>query len=347
MDEAKRKLIRENWFARGDRSKAQFVTDMVKAGFQKRTIYRVIKNIQNGLDVSRKPGSGRKKTAWTQEKERQLCHEADHTVGISFRMLSRKYKIHDKTVKKVLEKNGIKMYHRKKVPRVDRNQEKRQKTRIRGLTRSLFKASNDPIHVIMDDESYFDGNGLNFYGSRTFLSSQPDSEPNSIKFRTESKYPFKYMVWIAISPKGRSTYFIKESKGAVNSELYIRECLEKRLIPFIEKHYPDGNYIFWPDLASSHNSKATQDFMTARGIKFVPKELNPPNVPNLRSIENFWHEIKQRVFADGFQPKDEKELLLRLRKVLKKVGKSVCERYMMGVTKTVRAADTKGVLFNI
>lgn len=53
------------------------------------------------------------------------------------------------------------------------------------------------------------------------------------------------------------------------------------------------------------------------------------------------------MFADGFQPKGEKELLLRLRKVLKRVGKSVCERYMLGVAKTVRAADTKGVLINI
>ena len=159
----------------GDRSKAQFVTDMVKAGFQKRTVYRVIKKIQNGLDVSRKPGSGRKKTGWTQEKERRdFVTKAHHTVGISFRMLSRKYKIHDKTVKKVLEKNGIKMYHRKKVPRVDQNQEKRQKKRIRVLTRSLFKASNDHIHVIMDDESYFDENGLNFYGSQniSFLSTR-------------------------------------------------------------------------------------------------------------------------------------------------------------------------------
>lgn len=136
------------------------------------------------------------------------------------------------------------MCHRKKVPRVDQYQEKKQKTRIRGLTRSLFKASNDHIHIIMDDEIYFDENGLNFYGSKTFLSSRPDSQPNGIKFRTDFKYPFKYMVWIAISLKDRRTCFIKESKGAVNSELYIREYLEKRLIPFIKKHYPDGNYIF-------------------------------------------------------------------------------------------------------
>lgn len=87
--------------------------------------------------------------------------------------------------------------------------------------------------------------------------------------------------------------------------------------------------------------------MTVRRIELVPKELNPLNVPNLRSIDNFWHEVKKRGFSDRFQPKGEKELLLRLRRVFKEVGKSVCEPYIMGIMKTVRAADAKGVLFNI
>lgn len=74
------------------------------------------------------------------------------------------------------------MYKRYKVPRADLNQNKRQKTRIRRRVRTLLKASNYHIHVIMDDEYYFDENCLNSYGSRSFLSSQPDSEPEKIKF---------------------------------------------------------------------------------------------------------------------------------------------------------------------
>ena len=30
--------------------------------------------------------------------------------------------------------------------------------------------------------------------------------------------------------------------------------MEKRLFPFIEEFHIDGNYIFWPDMASAHYS---------------------------------------------------------------------------------------------
>ena len=58
-----------------------------------------------------------------------------------------------------------------------------------------------------------------------------------------------------------------------------KECLEKRLFPFIREHHPDSNYIFWLDLAGCHYSKQTVAWMDENVPKFVPKDMNPPNVP--------------------------------------------------------------------
>jgi hypothetical protein len=46
----------------------------------------------------------------------------------------------------------------------------------------------------------------------------------------------KVMVWIAISAKGLSDSLIMKS-GPINASLYIKECLNKRLVKFIAKYH--------------------------------------------------------------------------------------------------------------
>lgn len=93
------------------------------------------------------------------------------------------------------------------------------------------------------------------------------------------------MVWQAICSGGRrSKSFV--TSGTINSEVYIKECLKKRLLPLYKDH--DHQPIFWPDLASCHYSNLTLQWYEANGVDVVPKRLNPPNVPKLRSIERFW-----------------------------------------------------------
>ena len=73
---------------------------------------------------------------------------------------------------------------------------------------------------------------------------------DSAYFAGKEKYPNKEMVWIVISNRGISKQLFRPSKSeAVNSDIYINDCLEKCLIPFILEHHSDSNYIFWYDLA--------------------------------------------------------------------------------------------------
>ena len=51
------------------------------------------------------------------------------------------------------------------------------------------------------------------------------------------------------------------------------------VVPFWMLH-PDGDYIFWPDLALAHYTKDSVTLQTCN-IHFVPKEANPPSAPQL------------------------------------------------------------------
>jgi hypothetical protein len=69
-----------------------------------------------------------------------------------------------------------------------------------------------------------------------------------VKNKYEIKYEKKVIVWIAISPKGITKPFFRESGLAINRFVYCDECLDSYLLPFIEKYH-------WPDQASAHYAK--------------------------------------------------------------------------------------------
>ena len=67
---------------------------------------------------------------------------------------------------------------------------------------------------------------------------------------------------------GRLTFWTREKKAfristtvAIDTSIYINECIEKQLLLFIQKYCWDLNYLSLPDLASSHHSKDSLNWM--------------------------------------------------------------------------------------
>ena len=122
---------------------------------------------------------------------------------------------------------------------------------------------------------------------------------------------------MTISENGISEPVIRDSIGpAINADVYQNECLPF-VNDFINTYHNDNNYVFWPDLASSHYAKTTQEWLHDRGINFVPKSVNPPNVPKARPIENFWGILVSMIYAEGCEAKSTRNLKLRIKKMLR------------------------------
>lgn len=88
------------------------------------------------------------------------------------------------------------------------------------------------------------------------------------------------------------------SKQAINQTIYLDECIKKRLVPFIKEKHRRCRYVFWPDLASSHYANSVQNWLYENKIRFVPKYLNPANVPEVRPIEDFFAYLKRKVYRE-------------------------------------------------
>ena len=81
------------------------------------------------------------------------------------------------------------------------------------------------------------------------------------------------------------------NKTAVNQFIYLGECLEKRLEPFI-RHHPDGQYVFYPDLASSHYAQRVVKWYKDNNMNYLKNTENPANRPEVRPSEKFWSILK-------------------------------------------------------
>ena len=111
------------------------------------------------------------------------------------------------------------------------------------LDRKLFNGCD----LIMDDEKYFKLTGKNVIGNRYFSSTDPATVPSKVKLQCKTKFEAKVIIWMVMSSKGTSDIYVHKSIQAVNQETYWKECIDKRLLPFIAKYYSNGNYLFWPD----------------------------------------------------------------------------------------------------
>ena len=92
-------------------------------------------------------------------------------------------------------------------------------------------------------------------GYAGYYINDKSTSPDSFRFAGNVKFLKKVLVWIAISGRGTSKPLIRRSKSvAINSDSYIYKCLNKRLLPFIQKYHQDFDYVFLTDLSSDNIS---------------------------------------------------------------------------------------------
>lgn len=311
-------------------------------GISKSTIYSVLSTYDNRGTTERADGSGTVAKKMPPKRVRALLNCVTNSSAPSQNLLARKYLISQQYVCKILRHNGLRSYKKQKAPAVTEKQRPLQKIRIDRLYRHILSGNAEP-QIIMDDESYFTLSGSNIPQNDHYYADACGSAVNSIKLRRQAKFEHKLMVWITVSPAGISRPYFCPSGEALNAEVYQNKCILGRLLPFINLHHQDGQYLFWPDLASCHYARSTVSLLQQLGINVVAKEMNPPNCPQLRPIEEFWGMLKQLVYANGWSASNHQQLKRRIQLCLRKVDGNVVRQMMASVKSGIRKARAEGV----
>lgn len=306
----------------------------------KATIYRTIRESEEGIPCVNLPKSGRPRKL-SQAQQDRLARMMKDTIGKSTRKVAPRFRISNATVCRYIARSGLKHRKRKKAPKYTDAQLARIPRCCRNLRRIHF-ANNRSI--VMDDEKYFTLSHAELPGNSGFYTDNIEETPDEVRYKAKAKFAEKVLVWCAISERGVSRPFVSRVRGeAVNAEVYIRDCLTK-LVNFINQHHGDGNYMFWPDLASAHYARATLDWLEARNIPYVPRIDNSPNVPQARPIETFWARLAQKVYDNGWEAQNEQELRQRIFRKVREMNINDAQNLMRPVRHVLRIIEEHGPL---
>jgi len=300
------------------KGKAFVANHFISLGIPKATAYRKIKRYEEG-SLKRIVGSGRIAKIATGINIKKIAAIFNLKAGCSQRGVAEKFNCSQQYVSYIL-RNKTDVKARKKTRRPDRTLN--QKKTMRPKCRKLYNQFKD-YDFIMDDESYFTLSNSSLSGNDIYYADDPSKCADEVRYKLEKKYEEQLLVSICISPAGISPIYIHHSKQAVNRFVYV-DILKNTLLPLVSNYYKKNkNFIFWPDLASAHYSAYTLEFLKKQKIKFVPKELNPANVPEARPIENFWGDLKRLVYKGNWIAKDIAELEKRIRCCYSKMNNDI------------------------
>lgn len=235
-------------------------------------------------------------------------------------------------------KLGFKTYKAQTAPKYTEGQKKRAKTNCRKIYEKLLKQT-PPKLIVMDDETYCTVDPESINGIKFYSCKDKNKIPDKYKFKAKEKFPKKYLIWLAIDEHGAVSKPLIISK-TLNSQLYLKDCVKKRLMPFIK----NKQVLFWPDMATSHYAKIVTDYFEKEKVDFVKKVDNAPNVPQARPIERFWAYIKQQYSKRKDPPKNLRGFQQVLGKIIQEVAKKHGATLMARVRQKLRKIGREGVL---
>lgn len=320
-----------------EQSLAYAVNHFQKEGYNRGSLYAIKKR---GTAI-RKRGSGGSNRTFSAGEERNIVQLFVNKLGKSIRPIAKNKNCSKSTIFNVLKRNGVHTRKRQKAPKYTQKQVELQRQRMVGLEKAVKHKK-----IVMDDEMYMSLDGGDQQCQRWFRYTAKEEVPDNVRYHQKAKFEHKLLLWLAISEDGVSSIFIQKAKSvSINGQIYQNECLKKRLLPFLSKHYNnDNSYVFWPDLASSHYSRTTQSFMRDHRIQFVEKNANPPNMPQIRPIEDFWGYLKHLTFENGFQADNLDKLERRIRYVIAKIPSSYFNNLMKRLHGKIRKCRLNGAM---
>jgi hypothetical protein len=297
----------------------------------KSSVGKVIKRYKESLTVERSPGSGRKPGPVDKKLTLKVLKSVRKNPGLSDSDRAQRYKTSRSNIQNIRSRAGLKSYRAIKNPNRNDKQNLTAKSRARLLYKQVMTKFRGCI--LMDDETYVKNDFKQLPGQKFYVSTIRGNVPDINKFVLQKKYAKKLMIWQAICSCGiKSKAFVTSLK--MDRHLYMKECLKKRILPMIRSHNVPVK--FWPDLASCHYAKDTIKWYEDNNVDLIPKNMPPPNCPQLRPIEQYWAIVKRKLKKNGGEAKDAQQMLQKWNMHAGKVSSDVVQHMMGSIRKHVR-----------
>ena len=306
-------------------NKFETVSHFRRQGFKTGRLYYILSRYEKTGTHELRPHTGRKVKVATPQMIRKVKKHLENTTN-TIRDTAKTLGLSKSRVQEIKQMIGIKTKKCQKFPKYSKSQEMRAKTNCR----KIYRRSIGKI-LVLDDETYVKVEPKANYGNKYFHFKDEKEVPIDIRTLPNEKYPTKYLIWQALDEFGNvSEPFIKI--GTLTSEEYKKECVEKRLLPFIKKHHSKKTVLFWPDMARIHYGKCVLNCLKDNQIDFVSWKDNAPAVPQARPIERYWSLCKRQYSKRSKEPKG----LIGFTKIWKNITNTVSQTIAQSITNSMR-----------
>ncbi len=253
------------------------------------TVYRALQRWEENCPVASKCGAGQKQFKMPKRCCTELVKAALLCVRVSGQKLGQKFGISHTMVQRILREENVHYLKRQKSPNYKGDQLKWARKAC-SVLRCHFFPSTGTTSIVMDDESYFflkndrDPANQGFYNKKDMFRGDVSHD---VAIHALDKYPDKIMVWLCTSDCGVSQPYFMPWKDSIRGENYREHCINECLVPFLDKFHADGDYHFWPDLATSDYAKDTLAIFKEHSIAYIPCPANPQIAPNSAQLKTF------------------------------------------------------------
>jgi hypothetical protein len=324
------------------RDKKRTLNHFKEEGMPERSIYAILKRYEEYGTVITMSPSGRPRAPGREKLESKVEKLIEKDRSITSSTGGAKLGISKSYFNKIKVHNlGIKGYKKIKAPKYVKDQENRAKKSCRKIYRKKLLQNRDKT-LLIDDETYVVEDPKLIPGKEFYHCRDKSEVAVEDKIQLSEKYPQKYLIWQCLDENGNvSKPYVY--KGTINGQIYLKECLKKRLMPFVKKHHKIENVVFWADLASSHYTKDVLEWLESQGIDYIEKKENAPNVPQARPIEKFWALCKREYKKRSNGAINIKSMTKIWTNISEKIASESAQKLMREARRNLRAIGYGGV----
>jgi transposase len=272
------------------------------------TVHDLIKKIDATGSSDRLQGSGRPRTAMTEENlafvlERSVSTGNRPGTSSSERQMASELGVSQPSVHRMKRKQNIHTFTRIVTPRMSADAKQRRSDRAHELHQAITP-EDIPNLVFYDEKDLTLQTPINRQTNKVCGVGvlKKDVSPDRL-FHCTSRFSKKIMVCGAICYRGLSKLIVVDPQKVKVDSAHYQQVL-KQLLPSISKLYgEDEEWIWVQDSAPSHRSASTQEFLMDNTPSFIPHDAWPPHSPDCNPLDyQIWNELKEKVYAGRSEP---------------------------------------------
>ena len=255
-------------------------------GIPKTTVYRIIKA---GIPKMKSPKvvNGKKRTPAFLNRVKNIVEDDPN---VSIRKVAKRMNVDEKTIRTSLKDLGKRSIVRPPRHLLTTAQKKVRLERGRVLLNKLKSMPKSTVKIFSDKKVFTVDQAYNRRNDRQIVNMGDTGTPVS-----RTKHPASIMLLGIVASNGKKAppIFIPDGEK-VNSEVYIN-ILATKLLPWLRKTFPAGNYVFQQDSAPAHASRRTQDWLRSNMAEFWEKDVWPSNSPDLNPLDySIWSVVEAK-----------------------------------------------------